>query len=743
MDFAKSYKSFISSAHVNEGIRMTAGILFPAFLMSYFNLLSIGIILSLGALFVSVTDSPGPIHHRRNGMLVCIVSIFLISIISGLVNPHPILLGITIVLVTFLYTMIGIYGARASSIGIAVLLCLVLNIKQERSGWDMIQYAFYVASGGIWYMCFSMLLYNFRPYKLIQQALGDWIQTIGEYVLIRAALFDKNADYNAIFNQLAQKQSEVQEKQNTVHDLIFKTRSVVKESTHIGRILLMTYVDASDIIERIMTSYQRYSVLHNYFDSTEILHHYKTIATNIGTELDDIGIALKSGTTSTSNTPLQSHIIEAEKFREELRENDMTPDNLEGFISLKRILDNFVDLRERLETLHQYTTYDKKLQKRNQHKWDDSFITHERVTPQLFVDNLTLHSDIFRHAVRLCVAVFVGYITSLLFNIEHSYWILLTIVVILKPAYSLTKKRNSDRLFGTIAGVLIGVLVLQFVENSTALLIIMILFMAANFIFMRKNYFVAVLLMTPYIVLFYHLIHPEAFKNLLIERIIDTAIGSTIAFAVIAFLMPSWERQKIKPLLVKMLEESAAYFSEIKNYFDINGMSFQQIKLSRQRALVALGNLSAAFNRMLSEPKNQQYGAEDIHQFIVLNHVLTSYIASLSAYLKPDTITLSTTDFKKVIEDVDHYFKNAIDLLEGRSESYNLTHKESVKQLNREADILLKKRQEELHQGLIERTETGKTLFNLKSVVDQFNHIYRVALELNKVSKTIASKISN
>ncbi len=64
---------------------MTAGILIPAFVMSYFNILPAGIIVSLGALFVSGTDSPGPIHHRRNGMLCCIASIFIVVIVTGLV----------------------------------------------------------------------------------------------------------------------------------------------------------------------------------------------------------------------------------------------------------------------------------------------------------------------------------------------------------------------------------------------------------------------------------------------------------------------------------------------------------------------------------------------------------------------------------------------------------------------------------------------------------------------------------
>ncbi len=49
MTYLRAYKSYINSQYVTEGIRMTAGILIPAFVMSYFNILPAGIIVSLGA----------------------------------------------------------------------------------------------------------------------------------------------------------------------------------------------------------------------------------------------------------------------------------------------------------------------------------------------------------------------------------------------------------------------------------------------------------------------------------------------------------------------------------------------------------------------------------------------------------------------------------------------------------------------------------------------------------------------
>jgi hypothetical protein len=74
MDYLKQYRSFISSHYVGEGVRITTGVLVPVLIMAYFDLLPIGFAVGLGALCVSITDNPGPIHHRRNGLLVCAAS---------------------------------------------------------------------------------------------------------------------------------------------------------------------------------------------------------------------------------------------------------------------------------------------------------------------------------------------------------------------------------------------------------------------------------------------------------------------------------------------------------------------------------------------------------------------------------------------------------------------------------------------------------------------------------------------
>jgi uncharacterized membrane protein YccC len=56
-----------------------------------------------------------------------------------------------------------------------------------------------------------------------------------------------------------------------------------------------------------------------------------------------------------------------------------------------------------------------------------------------------------------------------------------------------------------------------------------------------------------------------------------------------------------------------------------------EYKLARKDVYVSAANLSAAFQRMVSEPKNKQKNRKEVQRFLVQNHLLSSFIASITA----------------------------------------------------------------------------------------------------------------
>ncbi len=741
MDYVKQYRNFINSHYFTEGLRMTAGILIPAFLMSYFNLFQFGVLMSLGALCVSITDNPGPVHHRRNGMVACIGAIFVMSLLTNVVHDYTVITAILIALSAMLFSMLGVFGARPGGIGISALVVLILQVDNTvQPNLPTLQHAVLLAGGGIWYLCFSLLLYSFRPYKLAQQSMGEWFQHIATYLHTRARLYDEKVDYAKVYQTLLQEQSSIQEKQAVLREILLKTRAIVKESTPQGRLLLITFIHMNDVFEKLITSYSRYRDLHQHFDETGLLKDLQEVIEGIAHQLEHIGFAIKSGKAVKEMTLVIEKFSETFKRFEQLRQQQLEAANLDVFISLQRTFQNIEDIIEDVQTIGQNICKgkpDSETGKKYGRRDTNAFLSQQPIAWRELWDNLTFKSDIFRHSVRVTIALVTGFIVGIAFNIGHAYWILLTILVILKPAYSLSKKRNRDRLFGTVAGVLIGLGILAIIQNQAALLVIMVILMAANFSFMRTNYFLSVLLMTPYILIFFSILHPQNFTGLLKDRVLDTAIGSIIAFAASFLLFPSWEKNKIHPLLVKAVEKVKNYFTKTTVGLGSGLMALDR-RLARKDAFIALANVSDAFNRMLNEPKHQQTSTETLQRFVVLLQFLVSYIATLGFYIDEDMHLPPAHPLKKASTEIEKLLNQIIHSLNGKVDENSALNPVGLELLHGHTRELLQQRLKEMDEGL-EDTPTKGELFEVQSIAQQFKLISKSASDIKNISHSLSA----
>ena len=738
---SKAYRNFINGRYFSEGLRMAVGISLPAFIFGFFNMLAIGVVFSTGALCVSVTDSAGPVHHRANGMFFCNILVAVVSVITYWTFSSFIATGAWILIAGFIFSMLSVYNARVSSVGISALLILILCMQAPLKGTDVYWHAMYLLAGGTWYMILSLLLHTIRPYKIIQQLSGEFISGVAAYLKTRASFYSDHPDYESTYRSLLQQQVQIQARQTALNELLFKTRAVTKNSTRIGRSLLKIYLDVSDLFESIMSVYQQYEVLHKKFDETGILGAYRQQLLLISEELFRIAETVATGAESRRAETNAQHLHQVREKFEVLRKDFMTEKNVDDFIGLGRIFNNIRNLTEKTDALHYYTGRGKK-----QKDTPDTLhaeIKADRETyfdAALFLNNLNLGSNIFRHSLRVALSLLAGFLISLFFHIGHSYWILLTIVVILKPAYSLTKHRNRDRLAGTVTGIFIGVGILFTIKSQLFLLITMMIFMAFSYMFIRTKYFISVLLMTVYLVIFFHIIYPQQITAVLTDRLLDTLIGSAIAFVSGRFLIPAWEHESIRKYMREMLLKGMDYYKCVAmNFTDAGFSNKNDIRKSRQQALTALANLTEAFNRMLSEPKRHQKNNELIYRFVVLNHILTSHFSALAFYLDEQKHIYRSGGFLPVILETEEKFKTTLNIIDRNKTVEELMAGDAdiLRPLHIEADMLMQVRRKEVSAGDLE-TDTKKKLVEMKSVTDQFTYIYQLSADLVKNATAIA-----
>jgi uncharacterized membrane protein (TIGR01666 family) len=725
MNYQKKYLNFINGRYASEGVRITVGILLPSFVMLYFDMLPVGIVLSVGALCVSVADAPGAVKHRVAGMFACCLLVTAMSVMVYYASANAVVLGAFLVVCGFVLSMLTVYGNRSSAVGIAAMIIMVLSLQAPVHGRQIWVNAGYTLAGGTWYMLYSLLLYRLRPYKFIQQVLADYITEIAAYLRLRGNFYDYEPDYDKVNEQLFQQQINVEAQQHMLSELLFNTRAIVKESTQTGRVLIKIYLEVAELYTSIMTTYQHYSEMHKAFDNTGILETFRTSIALLAKELEEIGLGIRTGLPSLQSDEVKEQVAQARNRFEELRVGYMNEGNVENFVGLGRIMRNLEDLSAKIGMLHTHTTYDVQYKKINIESAKEAHLSPtEDLRPSLFFDNLNFKSNIFRHALRMAFALLVGYLVSGFFKVDRGYWVLLTLVVILKPAYSLSKTRNSDRLIGTLIGVVLGMLLLFFVKNESVLLGLMIFFMAGSYMFIRTNYFLSVLLMTPYLMIFFQLLFPGNINELMKERIIDTGIGSAIAFFASLFLVPAWEKNTIRTYMKEMLEANKHYYEAIcRQFMNEQAADADEIKKARRTALIVLANLSDAFTRMLSEPKRHRQGTKNVHKFVVLNHTLVSHLATLSYLLQTKRFSFPAADFIGLIHNTKLYFNNSINILEQNNEQLREPDLDNLKTLNEKIAALVEKRKTEIANGQLE-TITKKELVEAKSVTDQFNYIF-------------------
>jgi uncharacterized membrane protein YccC len=83
--------------------------------------------------------------------------------------------------------------------------------------------------------------------------------------------------------------------------------------------------------------------------------------------------------------------------------------------------------------------------------------------------NLTLRSAVFRHAVRLSITVAAAEILSRRLETPRAYWLPMTVVLVLKPEFTITFTRGLLRIVGTMVGLLLATTMFHFLPQDIGL----------------------------------------------------------------------------------------------------------------------------------------------------------------------------------------------------------------------------------------------------------------------------------
>ena len=638
---------FVYSHHFISGVRRALGVLL-AFATAYFLLDSPAkaLIAGLGAACVALIDQPGPLSLRIREMLGGLVlGTFAVSL-TGLAIGHPGWLMLAVVGQTFFFSMFAAYGKRGGIIGLSCLVLTVVTMHADLTPEKVLLYAATTLGGATIYIVFSVLASRSTQVREQEQSLSVALLATADYVAARAEMYDAYGSIDDQYRKLIATQSAMSDQHQSARDMILRrmNKDMLDQSPR-RTMVWNVFIDMINMLDMLVGTHTDYTLLQRTLGQSDTLIFMRDALLKMSLELERIALAVTREKHLMRRNSVKAELRALEYDIEVMKRQGFASENPEVYSLCVQILRRLRNVNRCVERMLQQTSMPSDAAPLNPAQLDTSlsdFLSRQSFSPKLLTSNLRLDSPPFRFSLRVSLAVATGLAIGLAIPQlgPHAYWIVLTIIIIMKPAFSLTKQRNHARLIGTLIGCALAFMLLHLTDDRTILLMSLAVSLAAGFSLMIVNYLASSIFNTVTVLIMLHFLLPETF-DIANERAIDTTIGSLVAL-VFSFVLPWWEARSLPSLADAAIRANENYLrtglQELQASPNNSGQPPANAwPLARRNTLVAFSNFAEAFYRMMGEPHSRQEHVAEYNNLLIQNHVLATEIATSILQLQTQT----------------------------------------------------------------------------------------------------------
>ena len=628
MHYALDPRTFFYSHYFHLGLRFGAGLVGVIALAMWLTDTHTAMSIGIGALCTALMDMPSPLRHKFNEMMASVLLCTAVTLLISLCGPHYWLLMPMLVAVSFFASMMVVYGKKSMPLQLATLFIMTMSTEHVLTPAQSFAHAGLFMLGALAYLAYAMGVAYVLRHRIKQQVLAEALFELAAYIDIKADFYDTRYNLTEQFNKLVRHQALLADRQQASRDLILRAHNNRKDA-----VVVQIHVCMLDLYEQVLATHTDYAALRTHLLDSPALRTLHDLAYKAARDIESVAYAVTRKRASYPEVDYSPELMALDQQIAGLQDDlDAGKPRREAVTVLRAQRNKITAIIRMIGELHvsSQKVYE------DTPFWRDMdmqpFLSQQKYELQLMVSHFRMDSPVFRFALRVSMAIAAGLaIGAMLPYKAHSYWIVLTIVIILKPSFSMTKQRRSDRIVGTIIGCIITAVVLKFMDHPAAILTVLVLSSIATptFIYLRYRY--AAIAVSVMILLWMYLVAPSS--NLISERLVDTFVGAAIATA-FSFVLANWEYQSLQHLVKLVLSVNLSY---MEASFDLLQGKYRNdfiYRIQRKRLMETLAALSAALVRMLDEPESKQRAAEDINLFIVQNYLLVAHVAALRAILR-------------------------------------------------------------------------------------------------------------
>ncbi|MGH6967726.1 MAG: FUSC family membrane protein [Stellaceae bacterium] len=584
-----------------------------------------------GALCVSVVDQPGPLTGKLPVFLVTIVATSAISLLAGFAGGSYWLLATVIAAMSIGFALATAYGRTALVFGIAGVLALVLGMTVPLgSAVAVLRHGALFAGGATAYALLALAgawLFDDRNRRLF---LNEALLAFAGYLHVRAGLYDPGTPMPAALRDVIEAHGALMDRIQAARNAIFAGRATPKRRRWIGGMLALL-----DVYEAVLASDADWETLRQ-MASVALLERFAALTRDMAHDIEGLALALVVPTAAIPDSRHRAALkaldtaFAADKPGDAGASLRTTREATgEAVRHLRLLADIVAGTRGNATALPDVNL--------------TAFVQTVDTRLATLRGHLTLTSPVMRYAIRLTLAMLAGYaLTVTMPRYVHGGWILLTIALIMRANFAVTRQRRNDRIWGTLAGCAAASVLVPHLPPAAALALIIVVAGIAH-AYAVVNYRIASFAASVMALVLIHMLDPAEF--LLVDRIVDTLVGAGLSVA-FSYLLPSWEWRDVPHLVGRLIDADRGFAAEALSPAPVD----QRYRLARKLALDSFTVLATTTRRLSSEPGVRQRELAGLNALLSANYVLASDLASVQGLLRARGREIKPDDTRTLLE---------------------------------------------------------------------------------------------
>ena len=586
--------------------------------------------LFLGVIASALAETDDSWLGRLSALLVTLLCFSIAAVSVQLLFPFPLLFALGMAAAAFSLVMLGALGERYATIAQATLILSIYSmIAADQRGGEALhpwRDPLLLLAGATWYGLLSVLWNALFAHQPVQQSLARLYRELGQYYKLKAALFEpvRQLDVEERRLQLAQQNGRVVSALNVTKETLLHRLGNGRPGVKISHYLKLYFL-AQDLHERVSSSHYPYQELAEAFFHSDVLFRCGRLLRLQGVACVDLANAVQLRQPFRYSEANAQALADLESSLEHLRMQSNPA--WRGLLrSLRALSGNLATMQRQLSTATNPDALegeqDSSLLDRQPQSLRDAF---NRIRLQL-----TPTSLLFRHALRMSLALLCGYAVLHTIHPEQGYWVLLTTVFVCQPNYGATRIKLVQRVTGTALGLAVGWALFDLFPSQQVQALFAVIAGVVFFATRSSRYTLATAAITLLVLFCFNQVGDG--YGLFWPRLVDTLLGSLIAAAAVLFVLPDWQGRRLNQVVANTLARSADYLRQIMAQYESGKRDDLAYRLARRNAHNADAALSTTLSNMLLEPGHFRKDAETGFRFLILSHTLLNYLSGLGAH---------------------------------------------------------------------------------------------------------------